>query len=173
MIYKLGDLVPHIGKNNYIADNATVIGDVVLGENVSIWFGAVVRADMSKITVGDNSNIQDNVTVHGDTPFPVKIGKKVTIGHNCVIHGCTIEDECVIGMGTTILNGAIIPKNCLVAAGSVVTPKLKANEGYLIAGAPARIVRQLTEDNKEYLKYAYKTYCNDIEIYSKKLIKID
>ena len=173
MIYKLGALKPELGENNYVADNATVIGNVHFGNNVSVWFSAVVRADMSSITVGDDSNIQDNVTVHGDTPYPVKIGKRVTIGHNCIIHGCTIEDECVIGMGSTILNGSVIPKNCLVAAGSVVTPKLKANEGDLIAGIPAKVVRPLTEENRKYLKYAYKTYIEDIKNYSQNLVKID
>lgn len=171
MIYRLGDKTPQIGKNNYIAENATVIGEVVTAENVSIWFGAVVRADMSKIVVGKDSNIQDNCTVHGDTPYPVIIGEKVTIGHNCIIHGCTIGDSSVIGMGTTLLNGSVIPKNCLVAAGSVVTPKLQAKEGDLIAGSPARVVRALTEENREYLKYAYKVYLEDIEKY-KKLEKI-
>lgn len=171
MIYRLGDKTPQIGKNNYIAENATVIGEVVTAKNVSIWFGAVVRADMSKIVVGKDSNIQDNCTVHGDTPYPVIIGEKVTIGHNCIIHGCTIGDSSVIGMGTTLLNGSVIPKNCLVAAGSVVTPKLQAKEGDLIAGSPARVVRALTEENREYLKYAYKVYLEDIEKY-KKLEKI-
>ncbi|MBU3841799.1 MAG: gamma carbonic anhydrase family protein [Candidatus Fusobacterium pullicola] len=171
MIYRLGDKIPQIGENNYIAENATVIGEVVTAENVSIWFGAVVRADMSKIVVGKDSNIQDNCTVHGDTPYPVIIGEKVTIGHNCIIHGCTIGDSSVIGMGTTLLNGSVIPKNCLVAAGSVVTPKLQAKEGDLIAGSPARVVRALTEENREYLKYAYKVYLEDIEKY-KKLEKI-
>ena len=173
MIYKLGDLVPKIGENNYIADNAVVIGDVEFGKSVSVWFGAVIRADMSKVTVGDESNIQDNVTLHGDTPYPVTIGKRVTIGHNCIIHGCTIGDECVIGMGSTLLNGSVIPKNCLVAAGAVVTPKLQAKEGDLIAGIPAKVVRSLSDTNKEYLKYAYKVYCDDIVKYSNKLVKID
>ena len=167
MIYKLGNKVPNFGENNYIAENATVIGDVSTSDNVSIWFGAVVRADMSKVTVGRESNIRDNTTVHGDTPYPVTIGERVTIGHNCIIHGCTIGDECIIGMGSILLNGSVIPKNCLVAAGSVVTPKLQAKEGDLIAGSPARVVRALTEENREYLKYAYKVYVEDIEKYKK------
>lgn len=166
MIYRLGNKAPKLGENNYIAENATVIGDVTTSENVSIWFGAVVRADMSEIVIGRDSNIQDNSTVHGDTPFPVNIGERVTIGHNCIIHGCTIGNECVIGMGSTILNGSVIPNNCLVAAGSVITPKLQAKEGDLIAGSPAKVLRSLTDKNKEYLKYAYKVYVEDIEKYS-------
>lgn len=165
MIYKLGEKTPKIGENNYIAESATVIGEVVTNENVSIWFGAVVRADMSKVTVGRDSNIQDNCTVHGDTPYPVTIGERVTIGHNCIIHGCTIGDNCVIGMGSILLNGSVIPKNCLVAAGAVVTPKLQAEEGSLIAGSPARVIRALTDENREYLQYAHKVYIEDIEKY--------
>lgn len=165
MIYRLGQHIPKIGKNNYIAENATVIGDVETGENVSIWFSAVLRADMSKIQVGNSSNIQDNTTVHGDTPYPVIIGENVTIGHNCVIHGCTIGDNSIIGMGTVLLNGATIPKNCLVAAGSLVNEKLMAEEGDLIAGSPAKVIKKLSEKNVEYLKYAKDVYLEKIDKY--------
>lgn len=165
MIYRLGQHIPKIGKNNYIAENATVIGDVETGENVSIWFSAVLRADMSKIQVGNSSNIQDNTTVHGDTPYPVIIGENVTIGHNCVIHGCTIGDNSIIGMGTVLLNGAKIPKNCLVAAGSLVNEKLMAEEGDLIAGSPAKVIKKLSEKNVEYLKYAKDVYLEKIDKY--------
>ncbi|MEG0300564.1 gamma carbonic anhydrase family protein [Cetobacterium sp.] len=167
MIYKLGDLVPKIGENNYIAENATVIGDVETAANVSIWFLAVLRADMSKISIGENSNVQDNTTVHGDTPYPVIIGKNVTVGHNCVIHGCEIGDNCIIGMGSVLLNGAKIPKNCIVGAGSLVTDKLEAEEGDLIAGSPAKVIKKLSEKNKEYLKYASNVYLEKIETYKK------
>lgn len=171
MIYKLENLIPKIGKNNYIVENATLIGDIETGENVSIWFGAVLRADMSKITIGNNSNVQDNTTIHGDTPYPVVIGEGVTIGHNCVIHGCKIGDNCIIGMGSILLNGAKIPKNCIVGAGSLVTEKLEAEEGDLIAGSPAKVVKKLSEKNREYLKYAREVYLQKIETY-KKLEKI-
>ncbi|MGL4910013.1 MAG: gamma carbonic anhydrase family protein [Cetobacterium sp.] len=167
MLYKLGDLVPKIGKNNLIVENTTVIGDVITGENVSIWFSAVLRADMSKIEVGDNSNIQDNTTVHGDTPFPVIIGKNVTIGHNCVIHGCEIGENVIVGMGSILLNGTKIPKNCIVGAGSLVTDKLVAEEGDLIVGSPAKVIKKLSDKNIEYLKYANKVYLDKIESYKK------
>ena len=167
MIYKLGELVPKIGKNNLIIDSATIIGDVETGENVSIWFSTVLRADMSKITVGNNSNIQDNTTVHGDTPYPVVIGENVTIGHNCIIHGCEIEDNVIIGMGSILLNGARIPKNCIVGAGSLVTDKLEAQEGDLIIGSPAKVVKKLSDKNIDYLKYANKVYLEKIEMYKK------
>lgn len=167
MIYKLGDLIPKIGKNNFISETASIIGDVETKENVSIWFSAVLRGDMSKITIGANSNVQDNVTVHGDKPFPVVVGNNVTIGHNCVIHGCEIGDNSIIGMGTILLNGSKIPKNCIVGAGSLVTNKLIANEGDLILGSPAKVVKQLDEKNKNYLKYANEVYLNKIETYKK------
>ncbi|WP_047384041.1 gamma carbonic anhydrase family protein [Cetobacterium sp. ZWU0022] len=167
MIYKLGNLVPKIGENNLIVENATIIGDVETGKNVSIWFSAVLRADMSKISVGDNSNIQDNTTVHGDTPFPVVIGDNVTVGHNCVIHGCEIGDNVIVGMGSILLNGAKIPKNCIVGAGSLVTDKLIAEEGDLIVGSPAKAIKKLSDKNVDYLQYANQVYLDKIEMYKK------
>lgn len=165
MIYRLKDKIPHIGENNFIAENSTIIGDVVTGEGVSIWYSAVLRGDCSRITIGDCSNIQDNCTVHGDFPFPVSIGKGVTVGHNCVIHGCTVGDNVIIGMGAILLNGAKVPSNCIVAAGALVTEKLEAEEGSLIVGSPAKVIRKLSEDNIEYIKYAKDLYVKDIEIY--------
>ncbi|MGL5428301.1 MAG: gamma carbonic anhydrase family protein [Cetobacterium sp.] len=167
MIYKLGDLVPKIGENNLIVESSTIIGNVETGKNVSIWFSAVLRADMSKITVGDNSNIQDNTTVHGDTPFPVIIGKNVTIGHNCVIQGCEIGENVIVGMGSILLNGSKIPKNCIVGAGSLVTDKLVAEEGDLIVGSPAKVVKKLSDKNVDYLQYANQVYLDKIEMYKK------
>ncbi|WP_432204966.1 gamma carbonic anhydrase family protein [Cetobacterium somerae] len=167
MIYKLGNLVPKIGENNLILESASIIGEVETGKNVSIWFSAVLRADMSKIVIGNNSNIQDNTTVHGDTPYPVIIGENVTIGHNCVIHGCEIGDNVIVGMGSILLNGAKIPKNCIVGAGSLVTDKLVAEEGDLIVGSPAKVIKKLSEKNIDYLKYANKVYLDKIETYKK------
>ncbi len=171
MIYRLGDKRPQIGRDSFIAETASIIGDVITGENVTIWFSAVLRADMSRIEIGDGSNIQDNTTVHGDTDYPVKIGKGVTIGHNCVIHGCNIGDNALIGMGTIILNGAKIPKNCIVAAGSVVTDKLVAEEGSLIVGSPAKVIKKLSDKNTKYIKYAKEVYTKKIDIYNNKLIR--
>ncbi|MBC2856673.1 MAG: gamma carbonic anhydrase family protein [Cetobacterium sp.] len=165
MIYRLGKHAPKIGENNYIAETATLIGDVVTGKNVTIWFSAVLRADMSKIEVGDNSNIQDNTTVHGDTNIPTTIGKNVTIGHNCIIHGCTIGDNSIIGMGAILLNNSKIPSNCLVAAGSLVTDKLIIEEGDFVAGSPAKVIKKTTDKHKEYLKYAKDVYIDKIEKY--------
>ena len=116
MIYQLGNLKPQINPTCFIAKSADIIGDVVLDENVSIWFNAVLRGDIAKIHVGKNSNVQDNTTIHIETDVPCIIGENVTIGHNVILHSCTIEDNVLIGMGSTILNNAKIAKNCLVGA---------------------------------------------------------
>ena len=128
--------------NVYIAPNATVVGDVVLGENVNIWYGAVLRGDHGTILVGDNTNIQDNAVLHDQTV----VGKGCTIGHGAIVHGCTIGDNCTIGMGAIVLSGAILGDNCLVGAGAVVTGKTNAPAGSLLLGSPAKIVKQLTEE---------------------------
>lgn len=171
MLYKLGEKSPKIGENNFIAENSSLIGEIETGKNVSIWFSAVLRGDCSKIVIGDNSNIQDNSTVHGDTPYPVILGKNVTVGHNCVVHGCIIGDNVIVGMGSVILNGANIPNNTIIAAGSLVTEKLQIPENSLVAGSPAKVIRELSEKNLEYVTYAGSLYVKEIELY-KKLEKI-
>ena len=131
----------------YIAGNATVVGDVVLGENVNIWYGAVLRGDSGTITVGENTNIQDNAVLHEQTT----VGKNCTIGHSAIVHGCTVGDNTVIGMGAVILNGAIIGNNCIVGAGALVTGKMNAPDGSIILGNPAKVVKEASpaqiEDN--------------------------
>lgn len=126
----------------YIAPNATVVGDVTLGENANIWYGAVLRGDNGSITVGEGTNIQDNSVVHDKTT----IGKNCTIGHGAIIHGCTLGDGCLIGMGAIILSGAVLEENCLVGAGALVTGKTHAPAGSVLLGSPAKIVKQLTEE---------------------------
>ncbi len=145
MIYQLGNLKPQINPTCFIAKSADIIGDVFLDENVSIWFNAVLRGDIAKIHVGKNSNVQDNTTIHIETDVPCIIGKNVTIGHNVILHSCTIEDNVLIGMSSTILNNAKIAKNCLVGANSLVTHSLPYEEGCLIMGSPAKIIRKLTD----------------------------
>ena len=129
----------------YIAKNATVIGDVVLGENVNIWYGAVLRGDSGKITVGDGSNVQDNCVLHEE----VTLGKGCSVGHGAILHGCTIGDNTLIGMGAIVLDGAKIGCNCLVGAGSVVTGKMDAPDGSLILGNPATVVKPLKPEQIE------------------------
>lgn len=126
----------------YIAPNATIVGDVVLGENVSIWYGAVLRGDSGTITIGAGSNIQDNCILHEKT----SIGKFCTVGHGAIVHGCTIGDGCLIGMGSIILDGAVLGEGCLVGAGAVVTGKTNAPAGSVLLGSPARVVKTLTAE---------------------------
>lgn len=145
-------------KKNFIAPGAYVGGDVTLGNNVGIWYNAVVRGDSGHIEIGDNSNVQDNCTVHTDPGHKVTIGTGVTIGHNAIVHGCTIEDNTIIGMGSIILNGAVIGKNCMVGAGALVTGKMKIPDNSLVFGNPAKIVRQLTEEEIEANRQNAKHY---------------
>lgn len=126
----------------YIAPNATVVGDVTLGENVSIWYGAVLRGDHGAITVGDGTNIQDNCIVHEKTA----IGKNCTVGHGAIVHGCTIGDNTVVGMGSIVLTGAVIGENCVIGAGAVVTGKMNAPAGSVLLGSPARVVKEATPE---------------------------
>ena len=138
-------------KKTYIAPNATIVGDVELGENVSIWYGAVLRGDSGTITVGEGTNIQDNCILHEKTT----LGKFCTVGHGAIVHGCTVGDHCLIGMGAIMLDGAVLGEGCLVGAGALVTGKTNAPAGSLLLGNPAKIVKQLTpEQIAEHRKHA-------------------
>ena len=152
MIVKLNDIKPKVSENIFIAENAVIIGDVELAENVSIWFGAVLRGDIEKITIGKNSNVQDNSTIHTDYGIPCVVGENVTVGHNVILHSCSIGDNVIVGMGSTILNGAKIAKNCLIGANSLVTHKIQFEEGSLILGNPAKVVRKLTDKEIEHIQ---------------------
>lgn len=132
-------------KGAFIAPNATVVGDVTLGENASVWYGAVIRGDMGAISIGAGSNIQDNCVIHET----VTIGKDCTVGHGAIVHGCTVGDRCLIGMGAVILNGAVLGDDCLVGAGALVTGKVNAPAGSLVLGSPAKVVRPVTDAEKE------------------------
>lgn len=140
---------PHIGSGVFIAPTAAVIGDVTLGDGVGVYYGAVLRGDSAEIAVGDGSNIQDNVVVHADPGFPARIGTGVSIGHSAVVHGCTIEDDCLIGMNATVLNGAVVGTGSLVAAGAVVLEGTVIPPGSLVAGVPAKVRRELGADELE------------------------
>lgn len=160
MIIKYLNSEPKVAESTFIAEGSQIIGDVELKENSSIWYNAVLRADTSKITVGNNSNIQDNSSVHADFGTPVNIGENVTIGHNAIIHSCTIEDNCLIGMGATILDKAIIGKGSIVGANALVTGKTIIPPNSLVVGAPAKVIKELdsNESNRahalEYVKLA-------------------
>lgn len=130
----------------FIAPGAHVVGNVHLGENVGIWYNAVVRGDANSITIGDNTNVQDNTTIHTDSDFPVHIGKGVTIGHNAIVHGCTIGDNTVIGMGSILLSGAVIGENCIIGAGSLITGKMRIPDNSIAFGNPAKVIRAVTTE---------------------------
>ena len=147
----------------YIAPSAVVVGDVHLGDKVNIWHGAVLRGDSGAITVGDNSNIQDNCVLHET----VTIGKGVSVGHGAILHGCTVGDDCVIGMGAIVLNGAVIGDRCLVGAGALITGKMNAPAGSLIVGNPAKVVKELTQEQIDYIHHDAENYVNLAEQYLK------
>ncbi len=146
MHYALGDLVPEIAEEGtWIADSAAVIGKVRLAAHSSVWFGAVLRGDNEWIEVGERSNVQDGAILHTDPGKPLTIGRNVTIGHRAMLHGCTIGDNSLIGIGSTVLNGAVIPEHCVVGAHALVTEGKTFEPGSLIIGAPAKAVRSLDE----------------------------
>lgn len=147
-------------KKIFLSPGAHVVGNVSLGENVGIWYNAVVRADMESITIGNNTNIQDNCTLHTGNGFPIVVGEGVTIGHNAIVHGCHIGDNTVIGMGSILLNGAKVGRNCIIGAGALVTGKMEIPDNSMAFGNPAKIIRKLTskeimankENAMEYVK---------------------
>ena len=137
---------PVVGERVFLAEGACLIGDVTVGNDSSVFYNAVLRADLASIVVGERTNIQDNVTVHLSLDEGVVIGNEVTVGHNAVLHACTIDDNVLIGMGAIVMDGAHIKKNCIVGAGAIVTQGKEFPEGSLILGSPAHVVRELTED---------------------------
>ena len=172
-IYQLGDDNPIIPISAYIAAEATVIGKIILGENVSVWPGAVLRGDNEPITIGDASNVQDNAVLHADPGFPLKIGANVTIGHQAMLHGCTIGDRSLIGIQAVVMNGAIIGEDCVVGAGALVSEGKIFPERKLIVGAPAKVVRELTAEEIEKMHRAAAGYVIRQEMYKAKLKRIE
>jgi carbonic anhydrase/acetyltransferase-like protein (isoleucine patch superfamily) len=151
--------LPQWGEGCFLAPNATLTGDVVMGMNCSVWFNAVVRGDVHHIRIGDDTNIQDGAIVHCTyQTAPTTIGSRVTIGHGAIVHGCTIEDEVLIGMGAIVLDGAIVGKGCLVAAGAVVTENARLEPGYLYAGIPAKKVKPLEASRYEGILRTARNY---------------
>jgi carbonic anhydrase/acetyltransferase-like protein (isoleucine patch superfamily) len=146
--YRLDDRTPTLPEDGeyWIAPNAVVIGHVILKKNASIWFGAVLRGDNDPITIGENSNVQDNSVLHTDAGSPLIIGDNVTVGHNVTLHGCQIGDGSLIGMGAIVLDGARIGRNCLVGAGALVTERKEIAPNSMVLGSPARVVRELTPE---------------------------
>ena len=150
-IYQLGDKKPVIPASCYIAESATIIGDVTLGERVSVLSGAVLRGDNEPITIGDDSNVQDNAVLHTDPGAPLTIGKGVTIGHQVMLHGCTIGDGSLIGINSVVMNGAKIGPATLIGANSLIAEGKEIPGGVLVLGSPGKIVRELKQEEKDYL----------------------
>jgi len=172
-IYRLGDDTPIIPSSAYVANEATVIGKVTLGERASVWPGAVIRGDNEPIRIGDGSNVQDNAVLHTDPGFPLTIGANVTIGHQAMLHGCTVGDGALIGIQALVMNGAVIGKECLVGAGAVVTEGKQFSDRSLIIGAPARRIRELDDESVAKIRAGAAGYVRRQEMYKAKLKRID
>ncbi|MGQ4382410.1 gamma carbonic anhydrase family protein [Streptomyces sp. SAS_270] len=149
LIAGIGGKDPQVDQEAFAAPTSVVIGEVTLHAGASVWYGAVLRADCGPIVIGADSNIQDNCTLHVDPGFPISVGARVSVGHNAVVHGATVEDDCLIGMGATVLNGAVIGAGSLVAAQALVPQGMQVPPGSLVAGVPAKVKRPLTDEERE------------------------
>ncbi|MBK6867085.1 MAG: gamma carbonic anhydrase family protein [Burkholderiales bacterium] len=171
-LYEVDGKTPQIDATAWVADSAQVMGKVILGPDASVWFGCVLRGDTETMTVGEGSNIQDLTVMHADLGMPLTIGKHVTVGHKVMLHGCTIGDGSLIGIGSVVLNGARIGKNCLVGAGSLVTEGKEFADGSMIMGAPARAVRQLTPEQMQGLRQSAQNYVANARLFRATLKKL-
>lgn len=171
IIRYLGDL-PKIDPTAYISESANIIGKVTIGKDAGIWFNSVLRGDVNSIFIGDGTNIQDLTMVHVCEDTPVHIGNFVTVGHSCIIHGCTIEDHVLVGMGTTILDGALIKKNCIIGANSLITKDKVFEEGSLILGSPAKVIRALTPEEIRSIEDSASHYIHGAKIYLKEQTEV-
>ncbi|HVT45521.1 MAG TPA: gamma carbonic anhydrase family protein [Thermoanaerobaculia bacterium] len=159
IIRSYGGLTPRIGARVFIAENATVIGDVEIGDDASIWYGAVLRADIHAIRIGARTNVQDNCTIHVTAgTWPTILADEVTLGHGVIAHGCTVETHCLIGMGATILDGAVVGEETLVGAGALVTEGMKIPPRSLVLGVPGRVIRRLTPEEVERIQLNFRSY---------------
>ncbi|MFI6052856.1 gamma carbonic anhydrase family protein [Streptomyces violascens] len=152
LVVAVGGKTPEIVPTAFTAPTSVVLGEVTLGAGASVWYHAVLRADCGPIVIGAESNIQDNCTVHVDPGFPVTVGERVTVGHNAVLHGCTVEDDVLVGMGAAVLNGARIGAGSLIAAHALVPQGMVVPPGSLVAGVPAKVRRELTDEEREGIK---------------------
>jgi carbonic anhydrase/acetyltransferase-like protein (isoleucine patch superfamily) len=171
-LYEIDEVGPTLGHGAWVAPSADLIGDVRLGARASVWFGAIIRADNTPILLGDESNFQDGAIGHSDPGAPLTIGARVTVGHQAILHGCTIEDESLIGMGARILNGAVIGAQCIVGAGALVTEGKRFEPRSLIVGSPARAVRQISPAQVELLRLSAAHYAEKADRYYKGLRRV-
>jgi carbonic anhydrase/acetyltransferase-like protein (isoleucine patch superfamily) len=164
-LYRLNEDAPHVPASAFVAREATLIGKVSLGEQASVWPGAVVRADNEPIRIGDRSNVQEGAVLHADPGFPLTIAEGVTVGHQAMLHGCTIGPGSLIGIQAVVLNGAVIGRHCLVGAGAIITEGKIFPDRSLILGAPAKVVRELTDDDVARLQQAADVYARKSDLY--------
>ena len=165
MIYDLEKNVPEISADSWVAPNAIIIGKVKLEKNSSIWFNAVLRGDIEKIVIGENSNIQDGSVLHTDPGYPLTVGKGVTVGHMVMLHGCEISDDTLIGIGSTILNKAKIGKNCIIGANTLVTENKVIPDNSLVLGSPGKVIRKVTDDEIKVIRENAKHYVTNSKRY--------
>jgi carbonic anhydrase/acetyltransferase-like protein (isoleucine patch superfamily) len=168
-LYAINGVEPQLGENAWAAPSADLIGDVRLGARASVWFGAVLRGDNTPLILGPETNFQDGSIGHRDADSPLTIGARVTVGHQAILHGCTIADDCLIGMGARILNGALIETECIVGAGALVTEGKRFESGSLIVGTPARMVRQITDEERQLLRASAAHYAEKAKRYAAEL----
>jgi carbonic anhydrase/acetyltransferase-like protein (isoleucine patch superfamily) len=171
-IYELDGVAPQVAASAWVADSAQVIGDVTLAADVSLWFGCVARGDTAHIAIGAGTNVQDQCMLHADPEWPLTVGERVTVGHRVTLHGCTVGDGTMIGMGATVLNGAHIGRQCLVGAGALVTEGKHFPDGSLILGAPARVERTLTPKEIEHIGQSAQHYIESARRFRTELKKI-
>ncbi len=153
LILQVKDKYPEFGEDCFLAENATIAGDVVMGQQCSVWFTAVVRGDVNSIRIGNRTNIQDGAVIHCTyQKAATSIGNEVSIGHKAIVHGCTVEDNVLIGMGAIVMDGAVVQKNCIIAAGAVVLENSICEAGHIYAGVPAKKIKKLTEEQIENMK---------------------
>lgn len=165
MIYRFKDQVPDIGQDTFIAPDAVVIGRVRIGKRSGVWFGSVLRGDVDRIVIGEETNIQDLSVVHVDAAAPTVIGSRVTVGHRAILHGCRVEDECVVGMGSVVQNRARVGSHSIVASGSVVREGFEVPAGTLVAGVPATVKRELTDAEIDYIGELADIYIGRARLY--------
>ncbi|MFK8077228.1 MAG: gamma carbonic anhydrase family protein [Granulosicoccus sp.] len=173
MLYALNNKKPIIEKNTYVAPSAVLIGDVVIGEYVSIWFNAVLRGDNDTIIIGEGSNVQDGCILHVDEGVPITVGKRVTIGHKAILHGCQVDDDSLIGMNAVVLNNAVIGKNCLIGANALVTEGMHVPDGSLVLGSPAKIIKPVSPAALDSMRAGAQGYIRKIGTYNDSLVLVE
>ena len=173
MKYRLGDARVETHPDSWVAPNATLVGKVKLEAGASVWFNAVLRGDNELIHVGENSNVQDGTVMHTDMGFPLTLGKGVTVGHNVMMHGCTVDDYSLIGINAVILNKAVIGKECIIGANALIPEGKVIPERSLVVGSPGRVIRTLTDNEIEHLKWNAQHYVDNARLYEQELCALE